>query len=237
MPHPGVDIPQDSPAQKPKGPINFRLGAVNFSFGRGGALDKATQAEPTNPFAGLFGANGGGGGGGGGGGSGKKFALRDLALQREELLRQRGAGLRDIEQARVEGLRSAVNNSLQRGVFDSGIRKGNEERVTRESGEAAGDLRERIRIALEQLKNREGQVNAGGGGGGGGGGGFSGFDEELFNRLQGQIDAFGVQDPNVNQPQRTVTKTSPSGRVTVNNQPRPRRFQQGSQGARFGFRG
>ena len=182
--------------------VGQRFFDVNIGEGQPGGLAAERQGKFDKLFSsiasGLEGAFGGGGGAGSGVDS-KKFSLRSLALQREELLRQRGAGLRDIEQARTEGLRSAINNALQRGIFRSGIREANVARVTRESGEAAGDLRERIRIALEQLKNSEARVNAVGGGGGGGRR-AGGFDPDTFARLLGNIDKFGIQDPIVFKP-------------------------------------
>ena len=100
----------------------------------------------------------------------KSTQLRDIALQRQELERQQSAGLRDIEQGRTEGIRAAINNALQRGIFNSGIRQRNEQRVERESDEAAGDLQGRIQIALDRLANRRrgvsGQKFSGGSSGG-----------------------------------------------------------------------
>lgn len=185
---------------------------VNTGEGQPGGLAAERQGKFDKLFSSIASGLEGAFGGTVGGGSGvddKKFSLRSLALQREELLRQRGAGLRDIEQARTEGLRSAINNALQRGIFRSGIRETNEARVVRESGEAAGDLRERIRIALEQLKNSEARVNAvGEGGSGGSGRSGGGFDPNTFARLLGDIDQFGIQDPIVFEPPFIPPRTS-----------------------------
>lgn len=116
--------------------------------------------------------------GGGGSGAGranfnlrKSVRLEDLALQRKELERQRRTGIRDIGQNETEALKNVVNNALQRGIFRSGIREANQQRVQREAGEARTDLQERIQIALDRLANErrgvEGQQYDTGGGGGG----------------------------------------------------------------------
>jgi hypothetical protein len=113
-------------------------------------------------FFNLFGggSNARRGGGGGGASKLKAIAKRELAFQKR-------TGLRDIEQSREAGLRAAVNNALQRGIFRSGIRTENEALVNREADEAASDLRSQIGFALERLNA------SGGGGGGGGGAGFT----------------------------------------------------------------
>ena len=120
----------------------------------------------------LLGPGGGSGGSGGsGGGAARAAALKQLDIQKKRLLFQQKTGLRDIEQARARGLKDAINNALQRGIFRSGIRVENEEEVERESDEAASDLKTNIGFALEELAARRAGVSASGGGGGGGGGG------------------------------------------------------------------
>lgn len=148
------------------------------------SLDSLMNSIGTGLMGGL-----GAGGGGGGGGSSKKFALKNLDLEQEELLRQRDAALRDAEIARREGLRAAVNDALQRNVYRSGITTMQKGRVNEAIDNEVTDIREKIRIALEQMANRRAQIKAGGGGGGGfGGGGL----EEYLNRLFGALEAWGV---------------------------------------------
>ena len=53
-------------------------------------------------------------------------ALKQLSIQRKKLEFQKKTGLRDIGQARAKGLKGAINNALQRGIFNSGIRIENE---------------------------------------------------------------------------------------------------------------
>jgi hypothetical protein len=120
----------------------------------------------------------------------KAAALRGVDIEKRRIGFQKETGLRDIEQAREEGLRGAINNALQRGIYRSGIRIENESRVNREADEASGDLTTDIGFALELLKNRADQIRAGGGGGGVGG---FGFDFGEFNAMLDLISRYGVQ--------------------------------------------
>ncbi len=81
-------------------------------------------------------------------------ALRQLSIQRKKLEFQKKTGLRDIGQARTAGLRGAINDALQRGIFNSGIRIENEALVNREADEAKGDLKTDIQFALDELAAR-----------------------------------------------------------------------------------
>ncbi len=91
----------------------------------------------------------------------RSSALKQLGIQRKKLEFQKKTGLRDISQARTKGLRGAINNALQRGIFNSGIRTANEAEVNRESDEAAGDLKTNIQFALDDLAARREGVAAG----------------------------------------------------------------------------
>lgn len=109
-----------------------------------------------------------------GGGSGssaatqRAIALKQLEIQRKRLEFQKQTGLRDIGQARSRGLRAAINNALQRGIFRSGIREFNVAEVQREAGEAETDLATNIQFALDDLKLRRESVKAVSAGGAGG---------------------------------------------------------------------
>lgn len=138
----------------------------------------------------MFNRGSGGSGGGRGPFDDLQYQLKDLNLNRQALSLQRDSGLRDIETARLDGLRAAVNNSLERGIFRSGVTNQNKDRVNARAGEATNDLRERIRISMEMLDNDEARMRAyaawqksGGGGGGRGGGSFNSFMEDLFLSL------------------------------------------------------
>ncbi len=102
-------------------------------------------------------------------------ALKQLTIQRKKLEFQKSTGLRDIGQAREKGLKGAINNALQRGIFRSGIRIENQAEVNRESDEARDDLKTNIQFALDDLAARregiEAQKFGGGSGDSGGGGG------------------------------------------------------------------
>lgn len=106
------------------------------------------------------------GGGSGNAAAARAAALKQLDIQKKRLLFQRRTGLRDIEQAREKGLRGAINNALQRGIFRSGIRIENEEIVEREADEASSDLKENIDLSLQLIKAQRQGVRAGSGGGG-----------------------------------------------------------------------
>ena len=105
----------------------------------------------------------------------KAAALKQLDIQRRRLEFQQKTGLRDIEHARDKGLRGAINNALQRGIFRSGIREFNVDEVNREQDEAGGDLKTNIALSLEALKAQREGLEAQKFGGGGGGGGDSGL--------------------------------------------------------------
>ncbi len=87
-------------------------------------------------------------------------ALKQLTIQRKKLEFQQKTGLRDIGQARETGLKGAINNALQRGIFRSGIRIENEAEVNRESDEARDDLKTNIQFALDDLAARRKGVEA-----------------------------------------------------------------------------
>jgi hypothetical protein len=133
--------------------------------------------------------------GGGLGAADKSAALADIALERRKVKFQQTTGLRDIGQERQMGLKAAINNALQRGVYDSGIRTGNQQLVNRESNEAVADLKQQISFALEALKNREKAVKAGGSGGGGGGGIGFGSALEIISRIMGMGGSYGWNFP------------------------------------------
>ena len=129
-----------------------RRGLVNFPATQGSASANATGNARANRAA----------------------ALKQLTIQRKKLEFQQKTGLRDIGQAREKGLKGAINNALQRGVFRSGIRIENEAEVNRESDEARDDLKTNIQFALDDLAARREGVEAqkfGGSGGTAAGGG------------------------------------------------------------------
>lgn len=95
-------------------------------------------------------------------GAARSRALKRLDIQKARLMFQQRTGLRDIEQARAEGLQKAINNALQRGIYRSGIRIENEERVERESDEAASDLKEQVGFGLQDLALQRQGINASG---------------------------------------------------------------------------
>lgn len=70
----------------------------------------------------------------------KQATLQDIRAARKDLQRQRMEGLRDIGQARQAGLENVRDDSLARGIFNSGIKTKNQNTVKREAGEARGDL-------------------------------------------------------------------------------------------------
>jgi hypothetical protein len=111
-----------------------------------------------------------GSGGGGGSGASRASAKRQLDIQKKRLLFQQKTGIRDIGQAREKGLKGAINNALQRGIFHSGIRKENEAEVNREADEATSDLKASIQFSLDAIAESRKGIDAGGGGGGGAGG-------------------------------------------------------------------
>ena len=120
--------------------------------------------------------------GGGGSAAAKNAALKQLDIQKRRLEFQQKTGLRDIKQARTDGLKKAINNALQRGIFNSGIRVENEKTVNRESDEARDDLKTQIGLALEELDARKAGVRAGGGGGVGGSAGAN-ISPALLNQI------------------------------------------------------
>jgi hypothetical protein len=141
---------------------------------------------------------------GGGGGLSPAQQLADtlLGINRRDLELQQTIGLRDIGQQREAGLKAAINNALQRGIFRSGIRKENEGLVNREADEAASDLQARIALALERLDAQEAAAAASRSGGGAGSGGFDVSMDDLERwLLEGN---FGVSVP-------TITSDSPLG--------------------------
>jgi hypothetical protein len=83
--------------------------------------------------------------------SNRTAQLAQLDIAKRRLLFQQKTGLRDIKQARAQGLKGAINNALQRGIFKSGIRIENEKTVNRESDEARDDLKANIALSLESL--------------------------------------------------------------------------------------
>ena len=99
----------------------------------------------------------------------RSAALKQLTIQRKKLEFQKKTGLRDIGQARTTGLRGAVNDALQRGIFRSGIRIENTTEVNREADEATSDLTTNIQFALDDLAARREGISAQKFGGGGGG--------------------------------------------------------------------
>lgn len=94
---------------------------------------------------------------GDGGAAARDVARRQLDIQERKLIFQQETGLRDIETAREKGLRGAINNALQRGIYRSGIRIENEGEVMEEADNAKSDLMKQIEFALESLQlSREG---------------------------------------------------------------------------------
>lgn len=154
--------------------------------------------DPNPDVTGIFGDLAGGGDSK----KAKAAALRGVDIEKRRIDFQLKTGLRDIEQAREEGLRGAINNALQRGIYRSGIRIENEAKVNRESDEATSDLKTDIGFALELLKNRADQIKAGGGGGGVSG---FGFDFGEFNEMLNLIASFGLA------PQPTAPTVTPRG--------------------------
>lgn len=73
------------------------------------------------------------------------------AIQKAQYEHQLSTGLRDIQQGRETGLKGAINNALQRGIFRSGIKLENQSEVNRESDEAKSDLQQQIDDALALL--------------------------------------------------------------------------------------
>ncbi len=122
----------------------------------------------------------------------RSAVLKQLSIQRKKLEFQQKTGLRDISQARTKGLRGAINNALQRGIFNSGIRIENASEVNREADEAKSDLKTDIQFALDDLAARREGVAAQRFGSGGGGGGeppltiaeadFNATEEAKFQR-------------------------------------------------------
>lgn len=62
------------------------------------------------------------------------------------------SGLRDLGLDKQDALRSVVNNALQRGIFNSGIRKENQGRVNTRYNNAVSDLKGQSGRELEILK-------------------------------------------------------------------------------------
>jgi hypothetical protein len=94
-------------------------------------------------------------------GAQRAAAAKNRQIQRKALQYQLDRGLRDNEQARQSGLEGVVNNALQRGIYDSGIRKEGEVEVNREADEFEGDLRQDIELAIQRLQAMAGAENAG----------------------------------------------------------------------------
>ncbi len=102
----------------------------------------------------------------------RALAHRDLDLQRKKLEFQHRTGLRDIEKMKGRALEDVMRNALSRGIFRSGIRLRNEQRVERDAADETRDLQESLDLALEGLKIQRERIDAskiGSGGGGGGG--------------------------------------------------------------------
>lgn len=87
-------------------------------------------------------------------------AIKQLGIQRKKLLFQQKTGLRDIGQARAKGLKGAINDALQRGIFNSGIRIENEAEVNREADEAVSDTKANLQFALDDLSARRQGLSA-----------------------------------------------------------------------------
>ena len=127
--------------------------------------------------------------------------LAQLDISKRRLEFQQKTGLRDIKQARVQGLKGAINNALQRGIFKSGIRKDNVNLVNRESDEARDDLKADIALSLESLQAQKKGVSAQkfGGSGLAGGSGFGLMTPQQMHDLSvGKLEAaqekFGVAE-------------------------------------------
>ncbi len=125
-------------------------------------------------------------------------ALKQLTIQRKKLEFQQKTGLRDIGQARETGLKGAINNALQRGIFRSGIRIENESEVNREADEARDDLKTNIQFALDDLAARregiEAQRFSSGDGGGGGGGGIDIATADFLSQAEARFQRETILD-------------------------------------------
>ena len=134
------------------------------------------------------------GGGAGTAAAQRAIAMKRLDIERKKLEFQKATGLRDIGQAREKGLKGAINNALQRGLFRSGITIENKAEVNRESDEAASDLTTNIQFALDDLKLRRESAGIAGKGAGGGDTGsltegeakFLANEENIFARDEAQ---------------------------------------------------
>lgn len=93
-------------------------------------------------------------------GAQRNAAKRQLDIARKRVDFQLRTGLRDIKQGRTDGIRSAINNALQRGIYRSGIRIENEERVDQDADNAESDLRQQIEFALADLAAQRSSLNA-----------------------------------------------------------------------------
>lgn len=84
--------------------------------------------------------------------------LAGVGLQQANLGFQRDVGMREIAQSQLEGLQAAERNALQRGIFNSGIRVGNQQEVIKQAGEAKADLQRGITLGLQQLQLQVAQL-------------------------------------------------------------------------------
>lgn len=174
--------------------------AINDPFGTGRSGPQPTirnpefQTPPTflenfdflerEGFIRDFGANAVTSGSGSTAAAQRAITMKRLDIARKRLEFQKATGLRDIGQAREKGLKAAINNALQRGIFRSGIRIENVNEVKREATEAKSDLTTDIQFALDDLKLRRESANvvSGVGGSAGGGGNISLSEADLLAR-------------------------------------------------------
>ncbi len=92
--------------------------------------------------------------------AGRDSALKQLGIQRKRLLFERKTGLRDIKKTKNRALEAAINDALDRGIFNSGIIKKNADRIRGDAADDRGDLRTDIGLSLEELKARREGLNA-----------------------------------------------------------------------------
>jgi len=85
--------------------------------------------------------------------------LAGVGIEGQKLEYQKLRGQEAIARQEAEGRRAAINNALQRGIYRSGIRVGNEQEVSELAGIARMDLEHGITMGLMELQNRVAQLN------------------------------------------------------------------------------
>lgn len=139
QPPPPMPIPEVTTGATPETGIDLDYWAQTLASGNQQALQAALAEIQANAAMSRAGVASG---------------LADVGLGQERARHGLETGLRDLEQARVQGLEDATSNALQRGIYDSGIREENQATVQREAAEGESDMRKEFDFTMRGLANR-----------------------------------------------------------------------------------